>query len=97
MAPRITVLVWLLAWRGCVGAVPTKFAGGSGEEAMALLADPVLLLRHKAEWMCGCRTAATRASSCSKHDDATLKEGIYAGRDGNSAHQWTSRRRPRAS
>ena len=30
--------------------MPAKFAGGSGREAMALLADPVLLLRYKAEW-----------------------------------------------
>lgn len=78
-----------LAWMR-VGAVPTKFAGGSGEEAMALLADPVLLLRHKAEWDVWLQNLPQLVRAHVPNTTTPLwKEGIYAGRDGNSAHQWT--------
>lgn len=71
-----------VAWMR-VGAVPTKFAGGGGEEAMALLADPVLLLRHKAEWSLWLQALPQRARAAAPN--STMDESGAS----NGHHEWT--------
>ena len=77
-------VVWLR-----IGAIPTKFAGGSGEEAMTLLADPILLLQYKAEWDTWLKALPRLTRDHSPNSTTPVwRAGIQPG-PSDDKHEWT--------